>query len=389
MDRMENNFSLSLPTEEEIKKEVNDLVKVDEERTEVLDSAAQEQVKAIMDIDMSDLKKRSEVIKTIENFGQDAIVASQRKNEFLSKRIATFKNNSDETGLVATNLTELSAQMRELDPSGIDFSKGFKNKLLNPVRRYFAKYEKADDVIEEILTVITNGEKTLKNDNQTLLIEQQALEQDTLKLNEYIEMGTQFDAALEQAIEQAKLQGVDDKKIAFFETEVLFPLRQRLMDMGTLSTVNYQGIGAIDVIRKNNLELIRGVDRAKQVSVAALRIGVMCAQALYNQKLVLNAVQTLNDSTAKMIEANAHMLGQQSGEIQEMAANPMIALETLQQSFRTVFDVMDACEDYKREALPQMAQAVQTFIDIGTEGKERVERIQAAREYKGLEEENQ
>lgn len=385
MANTENNFSLSLPTEEEIKREVDELVKVDEERTQVLSDAAQQQVQAIMDIDMSDISKRSEVIKTIENFGQDAIVASQRKNEFLSKRIASFKNNSDETGLVASNLTELSAQMRELDPSGIDFSKGFKNKLLNPVRRYFAKYEKADDVIEEILTVISNGEKTLKNDNQTLLIEQQALEQDTVKLNEYIEMGTQFDAALEQAIEQAKMQGVDDKKIAFFETEVLFPLRQRLMDMGTLSTVNYQGIGAIDVIRKNNLELIRGVDRAKQVSVAALRIGVMCAQALYNQKLVLSAVQTLNDSTARMIEANAQMLGKQSGEIQEMAANPMIALDTLQQSFRTVFDVMDACENYKREALLQMAQAVQTFIDIGTEGKERVERIQAAREYKGEE----
>ena len=146
--------------------------------------------------------------------------------------------------------------------------------------------------------------------------------------------------------------------------------------------VNYQGIGAIDVIRKNNLELIRGVERAKQVSIAALRIGVMCAQALYNQKLVLTAIQTLNDSTSKMIEANANMLGKQAGAIQEMSANPMIAIETLQESFRTVFDVMDACEEYKREALPQMAQTVQTFIEMGEEGKERVERMQAARALK-------
>lgn len=379
-------FTLSLPTEEEIKKETEEKVKVSDEKTEALTTAAEQQVQAIMNIDLSDLSQRSAVLKTIDTFGQDAVVASQRKNDFLAKRIATFKNESDETGTVATNLTELSVQMKELDPSGIDFSKGFKNKIMNPVRRYFTKYEKADTVINGIVTVITNGEKTLRNDNKTLLIEQQSLEEATAKLNEYIELGTQFDAALTQAIEQAKLDGVDDRKITFYETEVLFPLRQKIMDMGTLQVVNYQGIGAIDVIRKNNLELIRGVERAKQVSVAALRIGVMCAQALYNQKLVLTAIQTLNDSTSKMIEANAQMLGKQSGAIQEMSANPMIAIETLQESFRTVFDVMDACEDYKREALPQMAQTVQSFIELGEEGKERVERLQAARALKDADE---
>lgn len=381
-----NKFTLSLPTEEEIKKETEEKVKVSEEKTEALTTVAEQQVQAIMDIDLSDMSQRSAVLKTIDTFGRDAVVASQRKNDFLAKRIATFKNESDETGTVATNLTELSVQMKELDPSGIDFSKGFKNKLMNPVRRYFTKYEKADTVINGIVTVITNGEKTLRNDNKTLLLEQQSLEEATAKLNEYIELGTQFDAALTQAIEQAKLDGVDDRKITFYETEVLFPLRQKIMDMGTLQVVNYQGIGAIDVIRKNNLELIRGVERAKQVSVAALRIGVMCAQALYNQKLVLTAIQTLNDSTSKMIEANAQMLGKQTGAIQEMSANPMIAIETLQESFRTVFDVMDACEDYKREALPQMAQTVQSFIELGEEGKERVERLQAARALKDADE---
>ena len=380
-----SEFSLTLPTKEEIKTEVEETVKIDEERSEELVCAADSQVEAIMNLDLSDIDKKNEIIKTVESFGEDAIVASNRKNDFLAKRIATFKNNSDETGVVATSLTELSVQMKNLDPTGINFSDGIKNKILNPVRRYFTKYEKADAVIDGIIEVISNGEKQLKNDNKTLLIEQQALENETVKLNEYIAMGNEFDSALEAAIENAKAQGVDDRKIEFFETEVLFPLRQKIMDMGTLSVVNYQGIGAIDVIRKNNSELIRGVDRAKQVSVAALRIGVMCAQALYNQKLVLKAVNTLNDSTSEIIKANANMLGKQSGEIQEMAANPMIAVETLQESFRTVFDVMDACEEYKRNALPQMADTVRAFIEIGEEGTERVKRIQAAREYNGEE----
>ena len=372
-------FSLSLPTNQEITNEVKENTKVKEKRVNELADVAVYQVNNIMNIDISDIQQRSNIIKTIETLGDDAVVASNRKNEFLAKRIATFKNNSDETGVVATNLTELSVQMKTLDPSGINFSDGLKNKLINPVRRYFAKYEKADSVIEGIIGVITNGEKQLKNDNKTLLIEQQALENETVKLNEYIAMGNEFDTALSSAIEKAKMDGVDDKKIEFLESEVLYSLRQKIMDMSTLVVVNYQGIGAIETIRRNNNELIRGVDRAKQVSVAALRIGVMCAQALYNQKIVLGAIKTLNDSTATIIEANANMLGRQSGEILEMSSNPMVAVETLQNSFRTVFDVMDACEEYKRNALPQMAETVRTFVEIGKEGAERVEKMQEAR----------
>ena len=376
-----SEFSLSLPSEDEIKKEVQEKTKVDEERSEALVKTSNEQVDAILAIDIDNIEQKNNVIKTIENFGADAVVASNRKNDFLSKRIATFKSNSDETGLVATNLTELSVQVRNLDPSKVNFEGGLLNKIANPVKKYFAKYQKADAAIEGIIDVLSNGEKQLKNDNKTLLIEEQALENETVKLNEYIALGNEFDAALTDAIENAKAQGVDDRKIEFFESEVLFPLRQKIMDMGTLSVVNYQGIGAIDVIRRNNNELIRGVDRAKQVSVAALRVGVMCAQALYNQKLVLNAVNTLNESTGAIIEANAYMLGKQSGEIQEMSANPMIAVETLKQSFETVFDVMDACEEYKRNALPQMAETVRVFSEIGAEGADRVKRIQAARDY--------
>ena len=92
-----NKFTLSLPTEEEIKKEVEEKAKVDEEKTEALTSAAEQQVQAVMNIDLTDVSQRSAVMKTIENFGQDAVVASQRKNDFLAKRIATFKSDSETT----------------------------------------------------------------------------------------------------------------------------------------------------------------------------------------------------------------------------------------------------------------------------------------------------
>ena len=373
---MDKKFTLSLPDMEKMKEEIENKTALGAQTKKVLAQSSQEQLQAMLQLDTDNPVQRKAAMDTIEAFGDDAVEASNRKNAFLAKRIAAFKNNSDQTGVVASNLTQLSVAMKDLDPSGIRFSDGMRHKFFHPARKYFTKYEKADKVIDGILEVITSGEKQLKNDNQTLLLEQEGLENETRKLNEYIAMGQEFDAALSARIEQAKLAGEDEKKIAFLESEILFPLRQKVMDMSTLSVVNYQGIGAMEIIRKNNLELIRGVDRAKQVSVNALRVGVMCAQALYNQNLVLKAVKTLSDSTAKMIEANAAMLQSQSGEIQEMATNPMIPVETLKQSFETVFSVFDACETYKRTALPQMEQMIAEFAALAQNGAQRLEQMQ-------------
>lgn len=96
-----------------------------------------------------------------------------------------------------------------------------------------------------------------------------------------------MDESIEAQIELAKLRNEDPDKIRFITEEVLFPLRQRVMDLQQMLVVNQQGIMAIEVVVRNNKELIRGVDRAKNVTISALKISVTVASALYNQKIVL------------------------------------------------------------------------------------------------------
>lgn len=376
-------FSLALPEEKEVFAEIEKKAAVSDERAVALQTAADAQASKIMDIDLGSLAQRNEIVKSIESFGADSMNASDRKNAFLATRIKTFQKNGDETGEVAKNLVELSVQMKNLDPTGINFSEATKSKFLNPVRKYFAKYEKADDVISGIVKVLDHGKDQLDKDNQTLLIEQVALENETKKLNEYIKMGTELDNAIQAAVDKARSEGADENKIKFVETEVLFPLRQKIEDMGTMIVVNYQGIGTLDLIRSHNRELIRGVNRSQQVSISALRIGVMAAQALSNQKVVLNAVNALNQGTENMITATAKMLNQQSKEIQEMSANPMLAAEKLQEAYELTFDAFDAYDNYKQAALPRMKQTIDKFAEIGADGADRLKRIEAAREYRG------
>ena len=58
----------------------------------------------------------------------------------------------------------------------------------------------------------------------------------------------------------------DDPKYKFIQEELLFPLRQRTQDLQQQLVVNQQGFLAMEIIIRNNKELIRGVDRCLNVS---------------------------------------------------------------------------------------------------------------------------
>ena len=56
-------------------------------------------------------------------------------------------------------------------------------------------------------------------------------------------------------------------------------------------------------------------------TVSALRISVMLASALDNQKKAVDQVNALRGTTEDLIRGNAEMLATQSGEIQRIAAD--------------------------------------------------------------------
>ena len=126
--------------------------------------------------------------------------------------------------------------------------------------------------------------------------------------------------------------------------------------------VNEQGIISLNVVRRNNKELIRGVTRAKNVTVTALRNGVMVASALYNQKIVIDKIKTLNETTEQVIESTSRMLREQGNEIQKQSMETMISPEVLKASFA--------------DALPQMQETIATFSQMAEDGQKVIDKIE-------------
>ncbi|HXC74803.1 MAG TPA: toxic anion resistance protein, partial [Sphingomicrobium sp.] len=179
------------------------------------------------------------------------------------------------------------------------------------------------------------------------------------KLEQMIHISKSLDQKLEDKANE--LDATEPAKAKAIRETALFYTRQRTTDLLTQMAVTVQGYLALDLVKKNNVELVKGVDRASTTTVSALRTAVTVAQAMSSQKLVLEQVTALNTTTASMIDSTGEMLRTQTGAIHEQAASSTIPLETLQRAFQNIYDTMDQIDQFKLTALGNMKQTVETL----------------------------
>ncbi|NOU81853.1 toxic anion resistance protein [Paenibacillus sp. LMG 31459] len=371
------SFSMEIPSPEKLKEAVEEQVQPEPEEVTKLKEQALSNVSSILELDFDSLEKRKSVLQSIDSFGMGTMRSSSEKNSLLQVSVGNLSKTGDEGGQVAKGLTELHLQLKDLDPSAVDFAKsGFLGKFFHPLRNYFAKYQKADSVISDIILSLDRGKSVLKNDNTTLEIEQQTLRELTKRLKKEIQLGILMDQEIETQIEAAKQRSEDEDKIRFITEEVLFPLRQRVMDLQQMLVVNQQGIMAIEVVIRNNKELIRGVDRARNVTVSALKISVTVASALYNQRIVLKKIELLNQTTNNLISGTSKMLKDQGAAIHKQSLETSISADTLKQAFTDVLSALDSISTYKQEALPKMRETINQFRELADSGEQQIRRLE-------------
>ncbi len=196
------------------------------------------------------------------------------------------------------------------------------------------------------------------------------------RLHQYIYVAESLDTRLATTV--AELDASDPARAKALREDVLFYVRQKHQDLLTQLAVSIQGYLAIDIIIKNNIELIKGVDRATTTTVAALRTAVIVAQALNNQRLVLDQITALNTTTTGLIASTAKMLKEQSAGIQEQAAQATVGLPQLQQAFSDIYATMDSIDTFKVKALDSMATTIGVLETETTKARSYLDRVKRA-----------
>jgi uncharacterized protein YaaN involved in tellurite resistance len=290
--------------------------------------------------------------------------AAAQSNRMLERTLRSLPDKGgDAQSHVAGSLVELRRVVEDLDPRDLPASKGrkFLSKLPggNKLRDHVAKYASSQATLNKIVGSLRGGQDELRRDNAALQTERVRLWETMGKLQEYVVLTQALDTAVEEHI--AAAEAVDPAQADTLRADVLFPVRQKHQDLLTQLAVCAQGYLAMDVVRRNNDELIKGVDRAATTTVSALRISVMLASALENQRKVVDQVNALRGTTEDLIRGNAEMLATQSGEIQRIAADPAVGAETLRTAFQQIYRTLDAIDTYKVRATESMAATVESL----------------------------
>ena len=300
-------------------------------------------------------------VDQITNMGRKEIMAAAgMSNRFLDRPVRAMDKDMG----VGANLAELRRTVEELDP-GKNGKLSTGRKFLgiipfgNRMKRYFNSYQSAQGHIQSILTHLGSGKDELLMDNAAIDVERSKLWEAMGNLEQMIHISRTLDEKLEE--KAADLDVADPAKAKAVRETALFYVRQRTQDLLTQMAVAVQGYLALDLVKKNNVELVKGVDRASTTTVAALRTAVTVAQAMTNQRLVLEQVTALNSTTAGIIDSTSTLLRDQTGKIHEQAASSTIPVEVLQRAFQNIYDTMDNIDTFKVKALESMKQTVTTL----------------------------
>jgi uncharacterized protein YaaN involved in tellurite resistance len=330
-----------------------------------------------LDVHSQDFERKVESIHQLGN--QEIRRSAEVSNRFLDRPAASLENGVGGSSNVSGSLVALRRQVEDLDPSRHD---NFEHKLLGIIpfghglQDYFHKYQSAQTNLDAIINSLYRGQDELQKDNAA--IEQEKVNFWSMKerLEQYSYMAGKLDDALTVKIREVEL--TDPEKARSLQDDVLFYVRQKRQDLLTQLAVNVQGYLALDLVRKNNQELIKGVDRATTTTVSALRTAIIVSEALTNQKLVLDQITAVNTTTGNLIESTSELLRQQSGEIQSQAASATVSIEKLQAAFNNIYATIDTIDQFKVSALDSMQQTINALSGEVDKAKVYVDRTRQA-----------
>ncbi|MEU5262582.1 toxic anion resistance protein [Amycolatopsis sp. NPDC021455] len=263
---------------------------------------------------------------------------------------------------VTTSLANLRRTVAGLDPAKLPLT-GRKLLGMFPAaagaKRALDRYRAANEPVNALVVDLRGRQDVLRRDNAAIKGERERLWQVMGKLAEAAAFAEAVDGAIEAQAGVFDL--TDPARANALRGDVLYPIRQRHQDLLTQLAVSAQGYLALDLVRRTNDELIRGVERAVSTTVAALRVALLVSGALASQRDVLDEVAALQATTDGLIRANSELLATQSAEIRKASSDPAVATETIRQSFDRIYASIDAIDGFRADAVRSMAATVESL----------------------------
>ncbi len=351
-------------------------VKIKDEMVSSLDKQVDGFVNELLGAD-NQSGKMKDLSSAIHNMGSAEVrKTTQASNRMLDRPLKELSNGGlSEASKVGKNLLEMRRTVEDLDPRKQKSFMSMIKKILpfgDTVDNFVKGYQSAQSHIQAINESLMNGKDELLQDNAAIEVEKESLWELMTKLEQFIYMSRRLDEKIEEKLPGIEAQ--DPYKAKVVREDILFYLRQKSQDLLTHMAVTIQGYMALDLIRKNNMELIKGVDRATTTTLSALHTALTVAQALSQSKQVAGQIKSLREGTGNLIESTSEMLGEHSKDVMAIAAEPAVAAEQMGKAFDKIFKTMDDIDSFKLKALDNMKKTVENLDNTVTKAKKHLDK---------------
>lgn len=256
-------------------------------------------------------------------------------------------------------IADLRGQLDKLNP-GRDGDLLAPQKILgfipfgNKLQNYFRAYQTAGAQLQTTMEQLHTARDDMLRDTVELEATRGKLWESMLRLKAAIRFCEQLDARL--AGQVAALKTSDPERAKALEQEVLFYARQNLSDLYTQLAVSVNGYLALGELKKTGREVMNGCDRVATTGMSALAVAQTVARATGNQIKVMDMLKGVSGTIESLIAESSKQLGQHVERTGEFAANPLIGVERLKESFDATFKAMDAMDTFRSKAIETMGR---------------------------------
>lgn len=234
---------------------------------------------------------------TVAALGVDVQRDASRRAADLRLPLADTTAHCADEGQIATALAALRIELDALDPNQAEADSGFFARVLSkvpgvgsPAGRYAKRLKSSRVRVTSILDSLEAGRGVLSRDNITLRADQERLVELSAALEAEAVNAQAFVDALEFAIDVELPFG--DPRRPLFEDELMVTGCARVGELARAIDVSQQGSSAIESVMSSNRELIRGIDRTRELTLAGFATATASGAELARSTAAFGQIDT-------------------------------------------------------------------------------------------------
>ncbi len=311
---------------------------ISQESDNYLEKASEQLVDWVLGMDPNDLKLVDQVRTALFELGMKEQAAYWQLNNRLIQPLQQLMADTDVGGKVSKLLSDLSKQVADMQPPKRRLS--WKERFLllfswreSAYQMWLDSFPEKRAVMAGLVEKLKAEKRQLKRDNLILTGDQEAL---SAGLQQLIQC-RDFVATFEQTLKQRFSKPADDinlDQVAMVDDELMVPVQQRLIDLQQQSLIARQAVMTIELIIKQNQNLIRDIDQTVMTTTAALDVTAGLAMAK-NSANKNKLGQHPRFDTAKLQQAKA-LIDQTLDHMQQVRQESASASELIRSNNHSV-----------------------------------------------------